>query len=102
MADADSNANADDPAALVDELYAELEATEELPIDHRTNRWLGEAQAVASEIRGDVAAEVRREGARQVVDLLESVEATGSDEADRRVERARTFARRLAQGEGGA
>jgi hypothetical protein len=96
------NENADDPVALADELYAELEATEELPIDHRANRWLGEAQAVASEIRGGVAAAVRREGAEQVVKLLESVEETGNEEADRRVERARRLARRLAQGEGEA
>jgi hypothetical protein len=97
------NENGDeDPAVLADELYAELEATEELPIDHRANRWLGEAQAVARELRGDVSTEVRREGAEQVVDLLGSVEGTESEEADRRVERARRLARRLAQGEGEA
>lgn len=81
---------------LAERLYRELEATEELPIDHRANRWLGEAQAVAREIR-DASGEVRREGATQVVGLLESVEDTGSEEADERVERALSLAERLAR-----
>lgn len=85
----------EEPAALADELHAELEATEELPIDHRANRWLGEAQAVAAEIR-EAPAETRREGARQVIELLESVDETGSDEANERVERALSLAERLA------
>ncbi|WP_336344976.1 hypothetical protein [Halalkalicoccus ordinarius] len=85
----------EEPAALADELHAELEATEELPIDHRANRWLGEAQAVAAEIR-EAPAETRREGARQVIELLESIEETGSEEADERIERALSLAERLA------
>lgn len=86
----------EDPAALAATLHAQLEATEELPIDHRANRWIGEAQAVAAEIRGDVSVETRREGAEQVVDLLESVGETGNEEAGRRVERALSLAERLA------
>ncbi len=85
------------PAALADELHAELEATEELPIDHRANRWLGEAQAVTAGIV-EADAETRREGAEQVVELLESVDETGHEEADRRVERALSLAERLARG----
>jgi hypothetical protein len=88
----------DEPSGreLAERLYRELEATEELPIDHRANRWLGEAQAVAGEIR-DASDEVRRRGATQVVELLESVEETGSEEPDEHVERALSLAERLSR-----
>nr|WP_303650391.1 hypothetical protein [Halalkalicoccus sp. NIPERK01] len=78
-------------------MYRELEATEGLPIDPVANRWLGEAQAVAREIRGDVSPEVRREGATDVVRLLESIEETDDERADERVERALALAERFAQ-----
>lgn len=81
---------------LADRLYRELEATEELPIDHRANRWIGEAQAVADEIV-EADAETRRAGAEQVVGLLDSVGETGNEEADRRIERALSLAERLVQ-----
>ena len=87
----------EDFGMLAADLHEQLEATEELPIDHRANRWLGEAQAVAAEIRGDVPTEVRRNGARQVIDLLESMDETGNEKADRRVERALALAHRLAE-----
>ncbi|ADJ15675.1 hypothetical protein [Halalkalicoccus jeotgali] len=86
-----------DDRELADRLYRELEATEDLPIDRVANRWLGEAQAVASEIRGDVTPTVRREGATDVLELLEAIEGTDNERADERVERARRLAARLAQ-----
>ncbi len=82
---------------LADELHDRLAATEELAIDHRANRWLGEAQAVADAIREEVPAETRREGAQQVVQLLNEIEATGNAAADEHVERALVLAERLAQ-----
>lgn len=87
----------DDPRERAEDLHAHLEATEELPIDHRANRWIGEAQAVADDIRGDVPEAARREGAGQIVELLESVKNVDNEEADRRVEAALDLAHRLAQ-----
>lgn len=82
---------------LAAELHDQLAATEELPIDSRANRWLGEAQAVADDIRGDVSEDVRRTGAGQVLNLLDSIEDTGHDRADEHVERARLLAEELTQ-----
>lgn len=82
---------------LAGTLYRELAATEDLPIDPTANRWLGEAQAVAQEIRGEVSSKVRREGAADIVGLLESIEETDNERADEHVERARELAKRLAQ-----
>lgn len=45
----ESNADADDLASRVADLHSHLVATAELPIDPKTNRWLGEAKAVASD-----------------------------------------------------
>ncbi|MEM4781448.1 MAG: hypothetical protein QXG03_07820 [Halalkalicoccus sp.] len=90
----DKNRNAEE---LADRLYRELEATEELPVDRTASRWIGEAQAVADAIRGDVPEEVRREGAGDVVRLLSEVEGTGDGRADERVREARKLAETLAQ-----
>lgn len=87
-----------DPRELAEDVHAHLEATEELPIDHRANRWIGEAAAVADGIRGDFPEAARREDARRIVELLESIEGMENEEAIRRVERALALARRLAQG----
>ena len=86
-----------DPDELAAELYRELAATESLPIERTANRWIGEAQAVAREIRDADSEEVRREGARDVVRLLSEVDGTENERADERVERARELAERLAQ-----
>lgn len=87
----------DDSRERAEELHAHLEATEELPIDHRANRWIGEAQAVADDIRGDLPETARREGAGQIVELLESVEGVDDEEAERHIEEALALARRLTQ-----
>ena len=69
----------DDLAALC----AALEATAERPLERSANRWLGEAQAVATDLRdGDPDAETRRERLETVRYLLDQVEQTGDDEAD--------------------
>lgn len=81
---------------LTAELYRELAATEDLPIDPTANRWLGEAQAVADAIRG-APDDARREGATDIVRLLEAVDTTENEQADEHVERAREIAAQLAQ-----
>lgn len=78
-------------------LYRELAATAELPVERHASRVLGEAEAVADDLR-DCDPAVRRERAAVVVDLLEEVEATGNEAADERVEIARELAEALASG----
>lgn len=82
----------------VERLYEELAATAELPVERQASRILGEAEAVAGDLR-DCRPDVRRERASVVVDLLEEIDGTGHDEADERVARARTLAEKLADNE---
>jgi hypothetical protein len=83
--------------ARVATLHDHLVATEALPIDHRANRWLGEAEAVAADLHhNDATLEVVRDRASHVVRLLESAGDTGSDEADEHVAAALDIARTLA------
>ena len=70
-------------ADLAEKLYDHLEATEELPVDRTTSRWIGEAQAVASDLTDEtMAAGVRRKRATEVRKLLAEVDSTGHPEAD--------------------
>lgn len=78
-----------------DRLYRELSATAELPVERSASRLLGEAEAVADDLR-DCEPAVRRERAVVVLDLLEAVDGTGHATADEHVETAREIARELA------
>jgi hypothetical protein len=79
---------------LVEALHAELEATEELPVERGASRWIGEAQGVVSGLVGGGLDEtVVRERVGHVVDLLSNVETTGHDAADEHVDAARELAR---------
>ena len=78
-----------------DRLYRELAATAELPVDRSASRLLGEAEAVADDLR-DCEPAVRRERAAVVVDLLEEVDETGNEAADEHVATALALARELA------
>lgn len=81
-----SNSDPTDLDALLEELHAQLRATEELPIRPDANRWLGEAQAVAADVaRGDPSTAVIEERVGQIGHLLERADETGSPEADERV-----------------
>ena len=90
----------------VERLHAELEATEERPVDRTASRWIGEAQAVAADA-ADLASDADDEGTRatvrerigHVADLLSNVEETGDADADDRVATARSLAERVASGE---
>lgn len=97
MNDENESGDGINASGLAAELHRELAATEDLPIERTANRWIGEAQAVAREVRDVSSEEVRREGARDVVRLLSEVDGTENERADERVERARELAERLAQ-----
>ena len=72
-------------AALCDALAA----TEERPLDRSANRWLGEAQAVAEDLRGGVPDDATLVNRLETVDhLLAQVDSTGDGEADAALDRA--------------
>lgn len=82
-----------DPTAL----YEHLAATAELPIERHASRILGEAEAVADDLR-DCDPETQRQRAAVVLELLEEIEETGHPEADDHVASARAIAAGLADG----
>ncbi|MFC4542050.1 hypothetical protein ACFO5R_08935 [Halosolutus amylolyticus] len=74
----------------VRELHEHLAATAELPIDRTTNRWLGEAEAVARDAAtSDLDPETTKERVRQVQHLLAEADDPTDDEAATRVATAR-------------
>jgi hypothetical protein len=81
-----------DPTAL----YEHLAATAELPVDRSASRLLGEAEAVADDLR-DCSPEVRTQRAAVVLELLEEIDETGHSDADDHVATARAIAARLAE-----
>lgn len=76
-------------------LYRELAATAELPVERSASRVLGEAEAVADDLRGCERA-IQRERAAVVLELLDEIDGTGHATADEHVEAAREIARALA------
>ena len=98
--DPDSEADSDaDPGVSPDagarRLYEHLAATAELPVERHASRVLGEAEAVAYDLR-ECEGRTRRERARVVVELLQEIDGTGHADADDHVEEARTLAATLA------
>ena len=83
--------------ADAERLHRELAATAELPVERSASRVLGEAEAVADDLR-DCEPAVRRERAAVVLDLLDEIDGTGHDAADEHVEAAREIARSIASG----
>lgn len=75
-------------AALVDHLAA----TAERPVERAASRWLGEAEAVATDARAIDDPDVIRDRIREVVDLLANVDDTGDEAADEHVRRAQALA----------
>jgi len=84
-----------DPADLTVEervaaIHDDLAATAELPVDPRASAWLGEAEAVAADLRDDsLPPDVLHERLSHVLDLLDAVDGTDNPEADDRVRAAR-------------
>lgn len=84
------------PAVTDDETLTELadvlRETESYPVERGANRWLGEAEAVASDLAAsDLPDDVLRERLGHVERLLSNVDGTGSAEADALVARARSL-----------
>ena len=78
-----------DPRAAVDALADHLTATAERPVAPATNRWLGEAEAVARDAASEgLDTETRRKRVRQAADLLASAAETGDEIADEHIEAA--------------
>ena len=79
-----------DPRAAVDALAAHLTATADRPVPPATNRWLGEAEAVARDAASDdLDTQTRQKRVRQVATLLESADETDDAVADRHIEAAK-------------
>lgn len=78
-------------------LHRHLAATAELPVERHASRVLGEAEAVADDLR-DCDPSVAAERAAVVLELLDEIDGTGHDEADEHVAAAREAAGRVAEG----
>ncbi|WP_265111745.1 hypothetical protein [Halosolutus halophilus] len=77
-------------ADRVEELHEHLAATAELPIDRTTNRWLGEAEAVARDAAtSDLDAATTKERVREIQHLLAEADEPADEEAAARVSAAR-------------
>jgi hypothetical protein len=77
---------------LLDELHAELEATDELPIARRANAFLGEAEAVARDLTAnDADDDVVAQRISHVESLLDSVGETENSDADAHVAAAQSL-----------
>jgi hypothetical protein len=86
------------PEELASAMHDHLRATEELPIDPTANRWLGEAQAAASDVAtGEYPDAVLLKRAEQVQRLLESAGDLQHSEAREHVETAHTMATELVE-----
>ena len=78
-----------EPRAAVDALAEHLTATAERPVPPATNRWLGEAEAVARDAASKgLDSETRRKRVKQAADLLDSAAETGDEIADRHIDAA--------------
>lgn len=86
-----------DPDVAVERLYEHLHATAERPVERHASRLLGEAEAVADDMR-DCDPAVVAERAAVVTELLDAVDGTGDAEADDHLARARDLAATLASG----
>jgi len=83
-----------EPRAAVDALAEHLTATAERPVPPATNRWLGEAEAVARDAASEgLDTETRRKRVQQAADLLESADRTGDEIADRHIDAAKQCCR---------
>lgn len=101
MAEDDDTSVGPDPTELesqelATQIHEHLEATEQMPLDTATNRWLGEAEAVAADIAiGDVSEAVASNRAETIVELLESAGSIENESASEHVITSLTLAREL-------
>ncbi|WP_306058324.1 hypothetical protein [Natronococcus wangiae] len=94
MTDSPDDRPADPLEVQLEALRDHLEATAELPIDPKTNRWLGEAEAVARDAaQNDVDPATARERVGQVQRLLSAADEPDHEEAAAHLEAARDLCR---------
>jgi len=75
---------------LLDDLYAQLEATAERPVDREASRWIGEAEAVAGDIAGSVVPiDVIEDRIGHVDRLLSEIDGVDDPAADEHVTEAK-------------
>ena len=82
-------------AEAAERLYEHLATTAERPVEREASRLLGEAEAVADDMR-DCPPEVIERRAAVVVSLLSEVDGTGDPAVDEHVAAAHELAARLA------
>lgn len=71
-------------------LHDHLAATAELPVERAASRWLGEAEALAADLReSDLSEEVVTDRLATIQELLDEVDGTGDEAADDHVDRTR-------------
>jgi hypothetical protein len=74
----------------LDSLADHIRATGERPVERSAARWLGEAEAIATDLaESDLGPDARAKRLDQLDHLLSNVEATGDPEADEHLESAR-------------
>lgn len=67
-----------------------LRATGERPVERAASRWLGEAEAIATDLAsGDLDAAARQKRLDQLDHLLSNVDGTGDEQADDHLASAR-------------
>jgi len=75
--------------AAIDSLAEHLVVTADRPVPPATNRWLGEAEAVARDATSsDLDNQTQIERAQQAANLLNSADKTGDEIADQHIEAA--------------
>lgn len=78
-----------EPQAAVEALANHLTATADRPVPPATNRWLGEAEAVARDATSDdLDSSIRKKRVRQVATLLESADETDDEVANCHIQAA--------------
>ncbi|MFC7019919.1 MULTISPECIES: hypothetical protein [Haloarcula] len=74
----------------LDRLAEHIQTTGERPVERSAARWLGEAEAIATDLaESDLDADARAKRLDQLDHLLSNVETTGDEEADEHLESAR-------------
>ncbi|MFB6299873.1 MAG: hypothetical protein ABEH65_06380 [Halobacteriales archaeon] len=84
-----SNSDQEECHALLDDLHASLTATEELPVETTASRWLGEAQAIVTDLVDDMPeSSVLATRLEHVDRLLNEIESTEHPEAEDHLDEA--------------
>lgn len=88
---------ADDSEATVEALYQHLAATQERPVERTASHWIAEAEAVAGDLVGDddVSDSVLADRLGHVAALLENIDDTEDEVANRCVAAARRLTAEL-------